>query len=349
MKSARSATLFLALILALVAVRTLGGERRRASLPVSGLSHYHIALDGITALATAPDGSVWALPNFFGPEAAYHLSVDGTITSIAVAGAADYAVVDSSGLLWLGASETIARVREGEPPRSFPRAGFISGLALDHDGRPWFTDRAQNRVGFVSVETATTVEFSLTESLARPTLIAAGPDGKMWFVTESGRVGSVDAEGVLVEHRFPELEGKPISAVTSSPDAFLLAVACRPCNRVVCRYPDDHGLIVRITGDYASQTVADVGHNNLYALASGPSGTIYALEGYLSIFLGGKTFAGPLLVIRPNGTTNVIDTGATLSTPTAAGFLAASPDGSLWVAHSVGGGGVLRFPAGLLR
>jgi hypothetical protein len=348
-----SASLLLALIVLAVQVLPLSGdERRRASPSAFGPGHYPTGQEGITALAPAADGSVWFIPYFLfpGPQFAAHLSVDGKVINVPIE-APGFAVTDSDGSLWLGAGKAVARIKEGEPTVFYPRSGFISGIALDRNGRIWFTDRLQNRVGFVSAETGTTTEFALPESLASPGLIASGPDGKMWFVSDSGRVGSVTTDGIVEDHRFEELEGKPVRAVTSTPDAFWVAVACRPCNRVVCQHTEDRGLIVRITGDYVSQIIVDLGHNDPFALAAGSSGTIYALKTTFQLFLGGSAFAGPLLVIRPTGAIDVFETGLPFSDyPVYGASLAISPDGSVWGVYTGGQGPtIFRFPAWQLR
>lgn len=345
------ARLLVVFILAVQVLPLSGDERRRANPSVFGPRRYVPGLEGVTALVAAPDGSVWFIPyqifsyyNFVG-----HLSVDGTLlrTPIDDPGVA---VTDSDGSLWLGAGKAIARIHEGTPIAFFPRSGPISGIASDRTGRIWFTDERQSRVGFVNVETATTTEFSLPESLASPRLISPGPDGSMWFVADTGRVGSVRADGIIEGYRFQELEEKPIHAVTSTPGAFWVAVGCRNCNNVFCPHAEDHGLIVRITADHVSQIVADLGHNDPYALAPGPSETVYALKTVLAVSLGGKAFSGPLLVIRPNGSIGVFDAGVPVGEVSGA-CLATSPDGSVWGVYTGGGGGpvIFHFPAWQIR
>jgi|GEM_PF-5659737 len=351
MKIATRARLPLALIILVLQVLSASGaERRRASPSELGPRLYQTDLDGITALAAGTDGSVWFTPDFLSPQFAGHLSVDGTVSNVPIQDPG-FAVIDSEGSVWLGAGKAIARIKEGTPTVFFPRSGFISGITLDRNGRPWFIDRLQNLVGLVRPETGTTTEFALPESLASPSLISPGPNGKIWFASESGRIGSVDADGIVEDHRFEELEGKPMRAVTSTSGAFWIAIACRPCNRVVCQHPEDHGLIVRITGDYVSQIVVDLGHNDPFALAADASGTIYALKTTLEIQLGGKPYAGPLLVVRPGGAISVFETGLRFGFSVSGACLAASPDGSVWGAYSGGGDSpiIFRFPAWQLR
>ena len=87
----------------------------------------------------------------------------------------------------------------------------------------------------------------------------SGARWNVWFTTRLGRLGTIDATGTIHGHAFPAFDGHPIWAIASDPDSFWLAVSRRGCDRVWCPYPRDHSLIIRVSRDYSSETVTDVG------------------------------------------------------------------------------------------
>jgi hypothetical protein len=327
----------------------LQAQKPRAVPSVMQVNHVRIPLDGITVLAAAPDESVWFVPDFW-ETGIGRVTPAGEITRYDVPGG-QFLTVDSDGAVWtdIGGGR-LQRFKPGRPVDLFTTgAKSISGLALDAMGRPWFTDAAAHAVGYLEYSSGTSKEFALPDSLQTPGLISAGPGGQMWFVTSNGHIASVADDGVVHESSFPELQGKTIPAVAGTPDAFYVAIDCRECNHVECPYPRDHGLVARIEADHTMTIIADIGSNNIYSLAAGRDGAVYALKaaGNSSAWM----FPGQLLAIRPSGAVDVFDTQAPANLPVTKGSLAITRTGALWGVHLGGGESplIFRFSAALLR
>jgi hypothetical protein len=323
---------------------SLYADRRRAVMPATRPDLFRISqpIDGVAAIAAAPDGSVWFAPDFLTPDFIGLLSPAGVLTTFPIHASPIFMSVDAAGSLWFAAG-SLVRI-EGDSIVQFPTNRDITGFAIDDRGRPWFTDATANEVGFLRPSDGTITHFDLPESVRNPSYIQQGPDGKMWFVASNGIIASITSDGIFEQHSFPALAGKPISAVSASADGFWLSLDRRECNRFSCPYPDDHGTVVLITADYTIRIVADLGINNIFALAAGKNGTVYALE---AIYTSFGSFAGPVLRIRSTGMVDQFQTFVMPSLPLVGGLLSATPEGTLWGVYLGGGWGPIffRFPA----
>lgn len=67
---------------------------------------------------------------------------------------------------------------------------YISG---GPDGRVWFTNSADSRIGVIDPISGASAEFTTLTPDASPTGLTSGPDGRAWFVENLGnRVGAID-------------------------------------------------------------------------------------------------------------------------------------------------------------
>ena len=108
-----------------------------------------------TAIATAPDGSVWFVLR--GVNAIGHLTTAGKLTAF---------------------------------PVTAPGSG-LSSLAVASDGTVWFTDAKANRIGSIS-PSGEVNEKPIPTASAGLSGITIGPDGRIWFAeTASGKIGYV--------------------------------------------------------------------------------------------------------------------------------------------------------------
>jgi streptogramin lyase len=304
-------------------------------------------VDGITALAADSDGAVWYLPDFFGPPFAGRLTRYDGVKNTSLRPSQISSGRD--GTVWVAWTGAIGRVaRDGLATMYSVTPGYISALTFDANDRVWFINRDANLLGFLDETAQRAVEFPLPPWLSSPMLVALAPDGTMWIVSENGTIGAVSASGVVREISLDDLRGRPVTAMVATPSEVWLAIGCRSCNRVSCPFPNDRGLIIAISPSRERRIVVDVGHNNIYALAKGHDGTVYALKAILSIFFGGSLHQGPLLVIRQGGISELeIPVEATID-GARGGMLAVSPDGTVWGAYTAPNL-IFRFPAWQVR
>src|SRR4029079_8551110 len=74
----------------------------------------------------------------------------------------------------------------------------LAGIAVGPDGRIWYTDRFQNKIGACSPEDGACVDFTVPTAASDPTRIAAGKDGNLWFTERAAnKIGRITTAGVF--------------------------------------------------------------------------------------------------------------------------------------------------------
>lgn len=90
------------------------------------------------------------------------------------------------------------------------------GITAGPDGALWFTERAGNRIGRISLSGAIT-EYLLPTAGAEPLNITAGEDGALWFTeVAANQVGRITTAGVISEFPLLQPDSHP-TGITSAP------------------------------------------------------------------------------------------------------------------------------------
>lgn len=198
-------------------------------------------------------------------------------------------------------------------------ASLPQDLVVGPDGNVWFTQRAADKIGRITSEGAVT-EFSLPSSGSEPVGIAVGPDGAVWFTEYAGnRIGRITTSGSISE--FPLLTtGAGPYSIAAGNDGNLWFTG------------RDGTLIGSITTAGVVTEVPLPGGDTPIAIAATPSG--WDADG------AGATGAVVFTTTTPDSLMSYAETPATFSrfrwvTGSDARGIAASPDGSVWVALAV--------------
>ena len=129
-----------------------------------GITEYrmHGERDIPTAVAVAPDGTVWFTIDFS----------------------------DAIGVFRQGRIQRIPKGRENFEPL---------GLAIDRDGAAWYTDGPSRLISRVSSD-GVVASFALSTPVAKLARLAAAPDGAVWFAEESSYSFTRLKDGAFTRH-----------------------------------------------------------------------------------------------------------------------------------------------------
>jgi virginiamycin B lyase len=185
--------------------------------------------------------------------------------------------------------------------------GSPTTVALDDDGRLWFTLGPMNAIGRIDPDGTGFAEFPIPTPQSSPRIISLGADGNMWFSEHgAGNIGRITPAGEIAEFAL------------SSPDSQPRAIALAADGNIwVGLFAA--GRVARITPEGAvtefDLTTPDSGPR---ALAAGPDGNVW-YSGFKANLVGRITPEGVVTEFpmpRPN------------SGP---GDITAGPDGNLWL------------------
>jgi virginiamycin B lyase len=191
------------------------------------------------------------------------------------------------------------------PTHVDPFAGEILNIAPGPDGFMWFSVYATDlsKIGKISLDGLTEMEYSVGTSTAGAYGITAGPDGNIWFTEfTAGRIARANTSVTSVAEVVLSTGATPGSVAVGPDGNMWFSASSGSIGRVA---PNGTGLMeIKVAGKPASIT-------------AGPDGNLWFVE------FG----AGKVARIMPNGTglTEIAIPGAI-----SPGSLAAGPDGNLW-------------------
>jgi streptogramin lyase len=141
-------------------------------------------------------GSIWRynIPN-------------GVFTEFPTGGTPVDVAVDPNGIVWFIGTDANG---DGQIGRLNPRNGRLTAtpvtgsspghIAIASDGKVWFTDRFNHRVGYLDPSTNQVTDFPTLTPNAGPQDIAAANDGSMWFTqARVGNVARITPDGTITE------------------------------------------------------------------------------------------------------------------------------------------------------
>jgi streptogramin lyase len=98
------------------------------------------------------------------------------------------------------------------------QGGNSFGIALGSDGRIWFADPMNERIGRINTD-GTGLKYFSRGLTGQPDSITAGPDGNLYFGEYSPAVGRITTTGAITEFPVPAKLGSfPILSLTTGPD-----------------------------------------------------------------------------------------------------------------------------------
>ena len=282
----------------------------------AGTASTPATLVGITA---GPDGALW-----FG-------GVPGEVGRITTAGVVNEFAVPA------------VPPPAGSPAETANTVVTPSSITVGPDGALWFIG-APGAVGRITT-TGVVSEFAVplvppasgspagtASTLASLTSITAGPDGALWFMSDSGTVGRITTAGIVSELTVPV---SPSSGGTSLPQPNVIVSG--PDGNLWCFASDGFGAgaeICRITPAGAFTFFNVTGNfNSIAGLTSGPDGNLWFTEQEDGSSRGQQPALGE---ITPAGITNVyaLAQGTTLDPNRGVAadmtLIATGPDGALW-------------------
>jgi hypothetical protein len=119
-----------------------------------------------------------------------------------------------------------ARGEITEFPVPSKTVGVIQGIAAGPDGAIWFTSREENMIRRMSPTGRFEGEFRIPSTSSDkfasngswPRVIAAGPDGNLWFAEmAANKIARITAKGEITEFAIPTADSKPY-CVATGPD-----------------------------------------------------------------------------------------------------------------------------------
>ena len=200
---------------------------------------------------------------------------------VAVAAARD-------GTVWftLESSNAIGRLRNGQIERIPKGAESIEplGLAVDAEGRAWYTEAPKQSISRASPDGAI-ASFGLSTPVARLGRLAVGPDGAVWFAETT--LMSVTR---LLEGRFTRHVVGTLTATVPA-DATPFGVAVAPDGAVWATLPSANKLLRISPGGATTAFDVPTRRSGLGDIAVGPNGAVYFLEitaNKIGRFAGGR-------------------------------------------------------------
>ena len=208
-------------------------------------------------IAPGPDGNMWFTDNFhpFGDPASYdvgRVTPAGVVTTFKAPTPANGCqcigasgiTAGSDGNVWFagddagnlysmspdGSTITVYPVPGATTP-SGPQAAQPFGVATGPDGNLWITDAANDLIdkvnpacpgcGFTQYALPSHASCVANGACEGPGLIIKGPDGAMWFLTQTGLVGRIDVGGSITQFLPTGSSGSGLNGITSGPDGNL--------------------------------------------------------------------------------------------------------------------------------
>lgn len=180
-------------------------------------------------------------------------------------------------------------------------------VALDSDGRLWFTLGQANAIGRIDPDGTGYAEFPIPTANSSPRIISYGADGNMWFSEHAaGKMGRITPDGEISEY--------PLSSPDSQPRAIALAA---DGNIWIGMFAA--GRVGRITPDgRLTEFDLPTPDSGPRALAAGPDGNVW-----FSQFK-----ANQVARITPDGEVTEFPMPRPNSGP---GDITAGPDGNMWL------------------
>ena len=224
-------------------------------------------------VAAGADGNVWFTESR--PGSVGRIAPDGTVTEFPVC---DYCrpwgiAAGPEGDVWfaLAAAGEIGRIAAGGTVTRFPLAvgpNTPALLAAGGDGNLWIADKGlvleEPTIGQIVRLTpsgeSTLFKVPTPRENFRPTSIAAGPDGALWFGGSGPGIGRIDTAGAFTEFPLP-LKGE-IDTIVAGPDGNLWFATNGPASA--------DGSVDRLTPD---------GHLTSYPVSYGSRGIAVGPEG----------------------------------------------------------------------
>jgi virginiamycin B lyase len=169
---------------------TTGGKITEFPLPSCSLSPSTSGGCGGKGIAAGPDGALWFTEYFLNKIG--RITTGGNIT--------EFPLPSRCGLLGCGPGGS----------------EFGGGITAGPDGALWFTERAGNRIGRITLA-GQIREFPLRRVLL-PADIAAGPDGALWFTSGgTNAIGRITPAGKVTVFT-AGARNNPYSGITAGPD-----------------------------------------------------------------------------------------------------------------------------------
>jgi virginiamycin B lyase len=179
-------------------------------------------------ITVGSDAAMWFAEN--GSDKIGRITTGGVITEFATSGGPTSVAAGPQNTIWFTqcASNQIGEIAttggtvyEYHIPTA---ASAASNIAADpHGGFPWFTERAGNNIGYFrpsGLGSFIVHETAVPTAASEPQGIAAGSDGALWFVEESGNsVGRISGSTVT-EYPIPTSDSQP-AQIAPGPDGAL--------------------------------------------------------------------------------------------------------------------------------
>jgi streptogramin lyase len=227
-------------------------------------------------VTAGPDGNLWFTAEAEGLGNVGRITPAGAVTEWQVCGYCRPSGITTGpeGDIWftLPGSGEVGRITPGGTITHFPLAALGPNeprkIALGSDGNLWFADEGLvkeeptiGQIGRITPEGAVT-GFGVPVEVEnfRPTAIAAGPDGALWFAGSGVGVGRIDTAGAVTEFPLP-LAGE-VDAMVAGPDGNIWFPTTGPGSA--------DGSIDRLTPD---------GHLTTYSVPYGSRGIAVGPEG----------------------------------------------------------------------
>jgi streptogramin lyase len=272
-----------ALLAAVVSVATAAAGEALPAPPVVTVENHGLSLDDPTDLVAGPDGNVW----FTNGGSVGRITPAGTISVFA-------------GI----------------------RVSSSTGITLGPDGNLWFANTGSDSIGRITPSGVIST-FTGGSSIRRPVSVAAGSDGRIYFLNEDTSSGSMDVNGQNLAVRGPFL-GIPVTTMVADASGTLWLAG-------------ENTSLVRMPAGGAITILPGTGTNVVEDMAPGPDGNLWFVSSAPAT-IGKITPAGVVTAYHP----------AELADPVG---IAAGPDGNLWFTNRAGPaphiGSIGRFtPAG---
>jgi streptogramin lyase len=119
---------------------------------------------------------------------------------------------------WAGSSVGFINPAGGGNSFDVGEGGNTFGIAVGSDGRIWFADPMNMRIGVINTDGSGLTYFSKGLT-GQPDSIMAGPDGNLYFGEYSPAVGRITTTGQITELPLPDTFGSfPVLGLTTGSD-----------------------------------------------------------------------------------------------------------------------------------
>ncbi|MGZ3517403.1 MAG: Vgb family protein [Vulcanimicrobiaceae bacterium] len=226
----------------------------------------------------------------------------------------------NDGDIWFTSGPKIGRVSPRGSISSYPTTGFAEFLTPGFGADIWYTDSVQRLIVRMTYD-GTTTKYHLPTAFPNPIPhgITRGPDGNIWFETETGLFHQYTTSklnpttGAITEYALPQGVNGGDYIIAGTDKRLWRAGATEPFNAPLLDATDTNGVT----------TTYPLPHNAGGPLAVGQDGALYI----------GAVMGPPNL---PTGGIMRVTTGGQVTTYTTSGLaccpigIAAGPDGDIW-------------------